>query len=66
MKTEKEFKPFSGYPVVVVVLAMIFSPLLAIYNQDYIWLLILTGIGLFLALGFLVVNPNESSVMTLF
>ncbi len=66
MKKEKEFKPFSGYPVVVVVLAMILSPLLAIYNESYIWLLILTGIGIFLALGFLVVNPNESSVMTLF
>jgi len=66
MKKEKEFKPFSGYPVVVVVLAMILSPLLAIYDQSYIWLLILTGIGIFLALGFLVVNPNESSVMTLF
>ena len=66
MKKEKEFKPFSGYPVVVVVLAMILSPLLAIYNEGYIWLLILTGIGIFLSLGFLVVNPNESSVMTLF
>ena len=66
MKKEKEFKPFSGYPVVVVVLAMILSPLLAIYDQSYIWLLVLTGIGIFLALGFLVVNPNESSVMTLF
>ena len=66
MKKEKEFKPFSGYPVVVVVLAMILSPLLAIYDESYIWLLILTAIGIFLALGFLVVNPNESSVMTLF
>ncbi len=66
MKQEKEFKPFSGYPVVVVVLAMILSPLLAIYDDSYIWMLILTGIGIFLALGFLVVNPNESSVMTLF
>jgi regulator of protease activity HflC (stomatin/prohibitin superfamily) len=66
MKAEKEFKPFSGYPVVVVVLAMILSPLLAIYNQTYIWFLFLTAIGIFLALGFLVVNPNESSVLTLF
>ncbi len=66
MKTEKEFKPLSGYPVALVVLLMILSPLLAIYDQQYIWLLILTFIGFFLALGFLVVNPNESSVLTLF
>ena len=66
MKIENEFKPISGYPVVFVVLVMILSPLLAFYDQSYIWFLILTVIGFFLALGFLVVNPNESSVMTLF
>jgi len=66
MKAEKEFKPFSGYPVVVIVLLMVLSPLLALYEQSYIWFLILTVFGFFLAFGFLVVNPNESSVMTLF
>ena len=66
MKTEKEFKPVSGYPLALVVLLMILSPLLAIYDQQYIWFLVLTFIGFFLAIGFLVVNPNESSVLTLF
>ncbi len=66
MKTEKEFYPTSGYFILIVVLAMIFSPLLAFYNDDYIWFLILTAIGIFLALGFVVVNPNESAVLTLF
>ena len=66
MKTEKEFNPTSGYFIIVAVIAMILSPLLAFYNEKYIWLLILTVIGFFLALGFVVVNPNESSVLTLF
>lgn len=66
MKEEYELMPYSGYPVVVIVLAMILSPLLAIYDQAYIWLLILTALGFFFALGFVIVNPNESSVMTLF
>ncbi len=66
MKTENEFMPYSGYPVVVVALAMIFSPLLALYDHVYVWFFILTVLGLFLALGLFVVNPNESSVMTLF
>lgn len=66
MKAEKDFKAISGYPVLLVVLLFIFSPLLAIYDPVYIYLLILTGLGLFLSLGFLIVNPNESSVMTLF
>lgn len=66
MKAEKDFKAISGYPVLLVVVLFIFSPLLAIYDPIYIYLLILTGVGLFLSLGFLIVNPNESSVMTLF
>ncbi len=66
MKTEKEFYPISGYPVLLVVLAMILSPLLALYDQDYIWFLFLTLAGFIMALGFVIVNPNESSVLTLF
>jgi regulator of protease activity HflC (stomatin/prohibitin superfamily) len=66
MKTENEFMPFSGYPVAAVVLVMIFSPLLALYDQSYTWFFILTVLGIFLAFGLFVVNPNESSVMTLF
>jgi len=66
MKAEKDFKAISGYSILLVVVLFIFSPLLAIYDPIYIYLLILTGVGLFLSLGFLIVNPNESSVMTLF
>ncbi len=66
MKEEKGFKPMSGYLVLFVVLLMIFSPLLAFLNMTFIWFIILSIIGLFLTIGFLVVNPNESSVLVLF
>ena len=66
MKEEKDFKPMSGYLVLFVVLLMVFSPLLALLNMTFIWFVILTVVGLFLSIGFLVVNPNESSVLVLF
>ncbi len=66
MKTEKEFSPVSGYFVLFFVLILLLSPLLALIKTDLIWLLFLSVIGLFLAFGFVIVNPNESSVLTLF
>jgi len=66
MKKEKEFKPVSGYLVLLFVILMILSPLLAFLNEEYIVLLVLTVIGFVLSIGFLVVNPNESSVLVLF
>jgi regulator of protease activity HflC (stomatin/prohibitin superfamily) len=66
MKKEKDFIAVSGYYVLVIVLILILSPLLAFYDVKYIWFLILTVIGFFLAFGFVIVNPNESAVLTLF
>jgi regulator of protease activity HflC (stomatin/prohibitin superfamily) len=66
MKNEKEFIPFSGYPVLFVVLLMFLSPLLAVWNEEMLILFVLTVISIFLSIGFLVVNPNESSVLVLF
>ena len=66
MKEEKDFKPVSGYLVLLFVVLMVLSPLLAILNEEFLILIILTVIGLFLSIGFLVVNPNESSVLVLF
>jgi regulator of protease activity HflC (stomatin/prohibitin superfamily) len=66
MKKEKEFIPFSGYPVLFVVLLMFLSPLLAVWNEEMLILFVLTVISIFLSIGFLVVNPNESSVLVLF
>lgn len=61
----------SGYVMLVVILAMI---ALFIYNvvifNEVVWLMIVSGavllVSLFLIPGFLVVNPNESSVLVLF
>ncbi len=66
MKEEKEFKPMSGYPMLLLVILMILSPLLAIWNEELIIFIALTLIGIVLSIGFLVVNPNESSVLVLF
>jgi regulator of protease activity HflC (stomatin/prohibitin superfamily) len=66
MKAEKEFNPISGYPFLMLIIIMILSPLLSFLNMQYIWLLILTVSGIFMTHGFIIVNPNESSVLILF
>jgi len=66
MKEEKEFNPMSGYPMLFLIILMVLSPLLAIWNQEFIALVVLTLTGFLLAIGFLVINPNESSVLVLF
>ena len=66
MKEEKEFKPLSGYLVLLLVMVMLLSPLLAFIDMVYIWFIIPALFGIFLSIGFLVVNPNESSVLVLF
>ena len=66
MKEEKEFSPMSGYPMLFLIILMVLSPLLAIWNQEFIALVVLTLTGFLLAIGFLVINPNESSVLVLF
>ncbi len=66
MKEEKGFKPMSGYLVLFFVILMVLSPLLAFVNINFIWFIVLAVLGLFLSIGFLVVNPNESSVLVLF
>ncbi|MGV8114805.1 MAG: SPFH domain-containing protein [Lentimicrobium sp.] len=68
---EKFVRPMSGYVMLVVILAMIalFIYNVVIYNE-VVWLMIVSGavllVAFFLMPGFLVVNPNESSVLVLF
>ena len=66
MKEEKSFKPMSGYLVLFMVILAVLSPLLAFLNMMFIWFIVLSVVGLFMAIGFLIVNPNESSVLVLF
>lgn len=66
MKEEKKFSPSSGYTMVVVALLLILVPipLLVITHMPLFILLIVLGI--FISIGFFIVNPNESMVMILF
>lgn len=68
---EKFTRPMSGYVMLTVVLIMIALPVFIFINFNYvIWMLIAAAVLLVAAVimlpGFLVVNPNESSVLVLF
>lgn len=66
MSNEKTSKPASGYLFLLVELLILAGSILAFYNE-IIWLgLVLAVLFVFIAIGFTVVNPNESCVMVLF
>ena len=66
MKNETNYKPMSGYIMLIIVLILIIGPVLAIIATQMLWLIAFIVVGVFLATGFSVVNPNESSVLMLF
>ncbi len=66
MKTEKTYSPVSGYLGLVIVLAVAAIPALIAWQTEAYWVIMFGVIAAFLCGGFLVVNPNESSVLTLF
>ncbi len=67
MKQEKEFKALSGYLALLIILIMIGVPVWLLVTKNLIWPLVIFGLsGLVGAVGLMVVNPNESSVLTLF
>ncbi|HAH58723.1 MAG TPA: hypothetical protein DCL86_11295, partial [Bacteroidales bacterium] len=74
MKTqqhEKFIEPVSGYVVLTLVILMIAAFAYSVTQFNHlVWVMILAVIDLLLAIalmpGFLVVNPNESSVLVLF
>ena len=63
---EKHFKPISGYPIALVVLALIAGSIYAIVLTENPVFMIGIALAVFLIPGFLVVNPNESAVCILF
>lgn len=66
MNTEKSFSPLSGYVMLLVVMVLILMGSVGVAfarNFHLFWFL---GIGLFMALGFFFVNPNDSVVLVLF
>ena len=56
----------SGYIMLIIVLILIIGPVLGIIATQMLWLIAFIVVGVFLATGFSVVNPNESSVLMLF
>lgn len=66
MNKEKEFFAVSGYHALAVILAMVIFPILAIIFLKLMWAIPILVLGLFGIIGFVIVNPNESSVLILF
>jgi len=66
MNKEKEFSAISGYIAVTIILLMIIIPILGIIFLKMLLLIPILVLGLFGIIGFVIVNPNESSVLTLF
>jgi len=66
MKEEKSYSPMSGYFGLLFTLMLIVLPVLGMVVLKMYWLVVALAIGLFCIGGFLVVNPNESSVLVLF
>ena len=65
MEQEKTYKGTNGYLMLTVVLLLFAGAIAGIVTQDFI-LLVLIPIAIFLAIGFVIVNPNESRVLVLF
>jgi len=63
---EKLYSPMSGYIGLVMVLLLIALPVLGLIFYRWMWLIAILVVGVFCIGGFLVVNPNESSVLVLF
>lgn len=66
MKEEKSFQPFSGYLFLFLELLVITGTIFSFINE-IIWLgVVLLVLFIITAIGFTVINPNESCVMVLF
>lgn len=66
MKTESTFSPFSGYVMLTVSLALLLSTPLWVFSHA-LWMAIISApVGFLMLAGFIIVNPNESTVLVLF
>ncbi len=63
---EKFFTPVSGYIMVLVELLLLAAIIALALTGYVIWPVALGVVFFFLTIGFLIVNPNESSVLVLF
>ena len=63
---EKKIAPASGYLFIVIELVLLVTVILAAMSGIVVLSVILGILFFFLAIGFMIVNPNESSVLVLF
>lgn len=63
---EKQYSPLSGYLMVLVELVLLAAIVMGFMRGMIIPSAVLTVLFLFLAVGFLIVDPNESAVLVLF
>lgn len=66
MNKEKIFNPISGYYALFTVICLIIFPIVGLIFIKMLPLILLLIIGLFGVGGFVIVNPNESTVLILF
>src|SRR4030042_1975577 len=63
---EKKYSPFSGYLMVLIELVLLAAVIFSGIRCMGLPAVVMGFIFIFLAVGFLIVNPNESSVLVLF
>jgi len=67
MYQEKIISPPSGYLTFVLSLALLGASVFCFFTEVFLWGSILLAIDIFLIFpGFLIINPNQSMVLTLF
>ncbi len=64
--TERITKPVSGYPMALICVILTLGPIFGLILFKTPWMLAPIVLGLFLTIGFMIVNPNESKVLILF
>ncbi len=66
MEKEKLYNPVSGYFGLILLLVLIGWPVVVVSLTNTAWIIAFIALGILWTPGFLVVNPNESSVLVLF
>jgi len=66
MNKEITHSAFSGYLAILIVFLLVVPAVVGIIMTKMVWLIALILAGAFMLPGFVIVNPNESSVLVLF
>jgi regulator of protease activity HflC (stomatin/prohibitin superfamily) len=66
MEKENNFSPKSGYLYLAIIIILLGAIFAAAFTLDRGWIFAFLAVPIFMATGFMVVNPNESMVLVLF